>query len=145
MIKKIALAILVLAGIAQLIQPDRTVEAAPAEQDFLVMTNAPEDLAGMIRMACYDCHSNETVYPWYANISPVSWWLQNHIVEGREEMNFSVWGSYSAKRKDHKLEECSEALREGWMPLESYTFIHRSADLSSEDRERLALWIDAQR
>ena len=145
MIKKIGIALLAILVIAQFIQPDRSVETAPAEQDFLAMTNAPQEIASKLRMACYDCHSNETIYPWYSKISPVSWWLQNHINEGREELNFSIWGTYSAKKKNHKLEEGAEALVDGWIPLDSYTWIHRNADLSPEDRDRLALWLNGLR
>jgi len=143
--KKILIAVLAIVLIAQFIQPGKEVPELTPEQDFLTMTNAPEEFATLIRTACYDCHSYETKYPWYSKISPVSWWLWDHIQEGREELNFSIWGSYSQKRKNHKLEECAEALVDGWMPLSSYTFIHRNADLTPEQRDRLALWMNGQR
>ena len=92
----------------------------------------------LLKNACYDCHSNESKYPWYSNVAPVSFVLENHIVEGREELNFSEYQSYTAKRKDHKLEEVIEALNDGWMPLDEYVWLHGEADLTKEQRTMLA-------
>lgn len=107
------------------------------EEDFIVITNPDDEIEGMLRKACYDCHSNETEYPWYANVAPVSWWLAHHIEEGREELNFSKWGTYNEKRSDHKLEECVELIEEGEMPLNSYTWTHGDAELSDKQKESL--------
>lgn len=145
MIKKIGLGLLIVLVIGQFFQPGRDVPETDPGQDFLTMTQAPAPFAEQIRTACYDCHSNDSQYPWYASISPVSWWLNQHIVEAREELNFSIWGSYPQKKKDHKLEECGEALVEGWMPLNSYTWMHGDADLPQEDRQRLAAWFNSLR
>ncbi len=92
----------------------------------------------LLKNACYDCHSNESKYQWYSNVAPVSFVLENHIVEGREELNFSEYQSYTDKKKDHKLEEVIEALNDGWMPLNEYVWLHSEADLTTEQRTMLA-------
>ncbi|MEP4535105.1 MAG: heme-binding domain-containing protein [Cyclobacteriaceae bacterium] len=93
-----------------------------------------------LRNACYDCHSNETVYPWYANIAPISWLVIHDIEEGREELNFSEWIPYSLKRKNHKLEEIAEEVEEGEMPMKIYTFTHAEGRLSADEKEALINW-----
>lgn len=99
----------------------------------------------MLNNACYDCHSNTTVYPWYSQIAPVSWWLKRHIDEVRAELNFSEWGDYSAKKADHKLEECGEKVEKGAMPLNSYTWTHRDAKLSADQRKVLTEFFEKLR
>jgi len=111
---------------------------------FSTESFSPEGMA-LVKNACYDCHSNESKYPWYSNFAPVSFLLADHIKEGREELNFSEYQSYSDKKKNHKLEEISEALREGWMPIDNYVWMHSEAKLSAEQRESLAKEFDAIR
>jgi hypothetical protein len=111
---------------------------------FSTESFSPEGME-LVQNACYDCHSNESKYPWYSNIAPVSFVLAGHIKEGREELNFSEYQSYGAKKKDHKLEEISEALREGWMPIDNYVWMHSEAKLTAEQRENLAKEFDAVR
>jgi hypothetical protein len=111
---------------------------------FSTESFSPEGMA-LVKNACYDCHSNESKYPWYSNVAPVSFLLADHIKEGREELNFSEYQSYSDKKKNHKLEEISEALREGWMPIDNYVWMHSEAKLSAEQRESLAKEFDAIR
>ena len=113
-------------------------------KDFIALTKPPADIEKMIRSACYDCHSHETNYPWYANIAPVSWILGNHIEEGREHLNFSLWANYSEDKANHKLHECEEEIEEGKMPISSYTWTLGDADLSSEQKEKLAEWFEDQ-
>ena len=138
MVKKIGIGLLLVLIVAQFFQPTRTVEPTKAEFDFLTRHKPPVATANLIKLACYDCHSNETRYPWYANISPVSWWLNNHIVEGRKELNFSLWATYSTDKANHKLKECEEKIREKSMPLQSYTWTHSEARLSEDQRRELA-------
>lgn len=104
---------------------------------------SPEQSVGelaLLRAACYDCHSNETDYPWYAYIQPVAWWIDGHVDHGREELNFSVWHTYTMKRQVHKLEECVELLENGEMPLKSFTYLHPEARLSDDERSKLIGW-----
>ena len=91
----------------------------------------------MIKSACYDCHSNETVYPWYAKVQPFGWFLKDHIDEGRRELNFSTFASYEPRRQAKKLDEAAEQIENGGMPLESYTLIHKEAKLTAEQKKLL--------
>lgn len=102
--------------------------------------SVPSDVQMTLARSCNDCHSNKTVHPWYAQIAPVSWWLADHISEGRRELNFSEWGTYSAKKKAHKLEEIGKMLESGEMPLASYLWIHRDAVLDQEQVRMLSAW-----
>lgn len=121
----------------QFIQPERNNPVTPAEQDFAVVHNLSEADAQLIKAACYDCHSNEVVFPWYANVAPVSYFVAEHVEDGRKHLNFSIWSTYSEGKADHKLEECSEELEKGAMPLDSYVWLHKEADLSEEQRSGL--------
>jgi len=112
---------------------------------FIAETKPSEEAQAILMSSCYDCHSNQTDYPWYSKIAPVNFWLADHIKDGKRHLNFSDWSNYNDKRKDHKLEEAIEAFEEGWMPLESYTFIHKDADLTEEQREFMATWAKAAR
>ena len=103
-------------------------------------TQPSDEVKMLLKSSCYDCHSNDTEYPWYSNIAPVSYWLAEHIEHGKEELNFSDWENYSAKKKDHKLEELVEEVEEGEMPLNSYTWAHKEAQLTPEQREALIAW-----
>lgn len=138
MIKKILLGVLVILFIMQFFQIDKTNAEVNQEQDFLNVHNVQAEMALMIKDACYDCHSDETKYPWYTSISPLSYWIKGHINNGREELNFSKWTTYSDNRKDHKLEECSEMILDKRMPLKSYTWLHGGARLTDEQKQRLA-------
>lgn len=135
--KKISLFLLFVFILIQFIRIDKTNAAVNPQDDFLTISSANSEVSKVIKSSCYDCHSNESTYPWYTNIAPVSWWVKNHINEGRDELNFSIWASYSEKRKNHKLEECIEMIEEGEMPMSSYTIMHGEAKLT--DAQKLEL------
>lgn len=135
--KKILLVLLAAFIVMQFFRIDTTNPTFEAKNDFIAMTNPPEEVTQILRAACYDCHSHETKYPWYSQVAPISWWVKHHIDEGKEHLNFSEWGTYSEKKADHKLEECAEEVEEGEMPLESYTWVHGEAKLSSDQKETL--------
>lgn len=120
---------------------DRSVPEYDESGDFLSVHEPPSEIETIFRSACYDCHSYSTVYPWYTNIQPVGWWLQNHIDEGREEMNLSLWSDYPESDADHLLEEMIELVDEEEMPLPSYTWAHAGARLTDEQRQELIIWI----
>ncbi len=143
--KKIGLAILFLFLAIQLFRIDKQNPPVSADKDFLVLNTASPEVQSIIQASCYDCHSNTSVYPWYTNVAPVSWWIKHHINEGREHLNFSDWGNYSAKKADHKLEECVEMIQEGEMPMNSYTLIHRETKLSDEQKLMLVNWFSSLR
>ena len=135
--KKILLAIVALLVLIQFIRIDKTNPEVVLKNDFITVTNPPENIATILKTSCYDCHSNESKYPWYTNISPIAWWVKHHINEGREELNFSEWATFTDKRKKHKLEECFEMVEEAEMPLESYLITHGEAKLSATQKEEL--------
>lgn len=145
MLKKIFLALLVLFTAAQVIRPARDVaSAATSRDDFLARHSPPATVAQTLRAACYDCHSNETRYPWYAQVQPFGWMLDKHVREGRRALNFSEFGRLPAKRARKKLEACIDAVSDGQMPLRSYTWIHRDAKLSEREADALVAWMETE-
>lgn len=145
MIKKISIGLIALLVIIQFFRIDKTNPAIIQENDFITITNPPENVAAILKTSCYDCHSNETKYPWYTNFAPLSWWIKHHINEGREELNFSEWGTFKEKRKNHKLEECIELIDEDEMPLSSYLITHSDAKLTADDKGFLLEWFKEQK
>ncbi|MEM7106327.1 MAG: heme-binding domain-containing protein [Bacteroidota bacterium] len=136
--KKILLGLLALLVFAQFFRVDQTNPTFDASNDFLDMEHAPEDMAVLIKAACYDCHSYETKYPWYFNVSPISLWLKGHVDFGRENLNFSDWGNYTPEKKAHKMEESIEEVERKEMPMTSYTLTHADARLTDEQRIAMA-------
>ncbi len=135
--KKVLLAIVVVLVVIQFFQIDKTNPTFDENQDFLKIYNPPAEVASILKASCYDCHSNQTVYPWYSYVQPAGWFLKDHIDEGREELNFSTFGSYEAKKQAHKLEESYELVEKGAMPLESYLIIHKDASLTDSQKTTL--------
>ena len=127
----------------QSIRIDKTTEPVNPETDFIALTSANAEVANTLKIACYDCHSNQPTYPWYTNIAPVSWWIKHHINEGSHHLNFSIWGTYKDKRKHHKLEECIELVEEGEMPMSSYTLMHGDAKLTDAQKLQLVEFFKA--
>ncbi|MDH3651878.1 MAG: heme-binding domain-containing protein [Saprospiraceae bacterium] len=143
-IKRVLIFLLVILVGIQFIRIDKTNPPSDPTLDFIAMENPPEDLVQIFKVACYDCHSHHTVYPWYTNIAPISFWIKGHINHARSHLDFSEWASYDRDRKHHKLEECYEEVEEGHMPLPSYLWIHRDATLSSGQRQDLVSWFKGQ-
>lgn len=141
---KIALILVLIFAVLQLFTPEKIEEEVNPNIDFLQNTKISDGLAIQIKNTCYDCHSNKPAYPWYSRIAPVSFWIHDHIEEGREHLNFSEWGNYSADKKAHKLEECYEEIEEDEMPLYSYTIMHGDAQFSDEEKEELIAFFKAQ-
>ena len=104
---------------------------------------APAEVMEILRTSCYDCHSNESVWPWYSEIAPVSWLVIDDVNEGREHMNFSEWQSYSAEDKADHIEEIWEEIEEGEMPLWFYLPLHPDARLSDAQKEIIRKWSEA--
>tara|TARA_R110002012_G_scaffold109650_4_gene253729 strand:- start:305 stop:781 length:477 start_codon:yes stop_codon:yes gene_type:complete len=139
-VKKILIALLVILVIMQFFGPDKNESDLEDIKPFLTETNPPKEVLAILENTCYDCHSSNTTYPWYNKITPVNYWLDGHIEEGKEHFNMSAWNSYSLKKKDHKLDELIEEVEEGEMPLESYTYTHGDADLTETQREQVIEW-----
>ena len=136
--KKIIAILFVIFILLQFFQIEKTNPPINKGMDFLTIKNTPENIAKQIRASCYDCHSNETVYPWYTYIQPIGWFMEDHIKEGRRKLNFSTFATYEPKRQAHKLYESWEMVHEGKMPLESYLLIHSEAKLSPEQRKEMS-------
>jgi cbb3-type cytochrome oxidase cytochrome c subunit len=143
-LKKISLVIVALLFIIQLFRIDKSVQPVEESKDFITSASVNTEIANTLKTSCYDCHSNQPIYPWYTNIAPVSWWIKHHINEGSHHLNFSIWGEYSDKRKHHKLEECIEMIEEGEMPMYSYTLMHKEAKLTDEQKMQLVSFFKAQ-
>lgn len=137
MLKKISLILLVILIAIQFIPVDFTNPPVEEGKDFFALNEASPEVKSLIKATCYDCHSNETVYPDYSKIAPVNFWMKHHIEEGREHLNFSEWGNYAQKKREHKLQECYEEIEEDKMPLDSYTWTHESARLSDAQKQLL--------
>lgn len=143
--KKILYGLLAVLVIMQFIRPERNVSEIPSANDIRVQYPMPANVESILKRACYDCHSNNTNYPWYTNIQPIGWWMQHHVDEGKAELDFSEFATYSPKKADHKLEEVVEMVEEKEMPLESYTWIHKDAVLSAEEIEIVTQWANELR
>mgnify|MGYP002634765869 CR=1 FL=1 len=129
--------------VIQFIRPEKNNEGYETVQVFENETKPTEEVAGILKNNCYDCHSNQTQYPWYAEVAPASYWLASHIKEAKSHFNVSAWDTYSVKQKDHKLEEFIEEVEGGEMPLDSYTWIH--GGLSENDSQLLIQWATINR
>ncbi len=131
--------------IIQFIRPTPNNSVGPYQDDISLKYPMNAEVKTTLQKACYDCHSNQTTYPWYSMIQPVGWWLQHHVDEGKEHLNFHTFLSYSAKKQDHKLEEIEEAVTDGWMPLDSYTWLHKNAVLQEQEKAAIIAWVKESR
>ena len=134
------LVVLVVLLVAAQLVPYGSAENPPVETDIA----APEDVRQVLRRACYDCHSNETVWPWYSHVAPAKWLVRHDVEEGREHLNFSTWNRYDAEERDEAFEEVVEVMDEGEMPPAVYTPLHADARLTDADRALIRDWAMAQ-
>lgn len=145
MIKKILIFLLIAFVIIQFIKPEKN---ESNDNTFAVETKyeVPKDVQQILKVACNDCHTNKTEYPWYSNIQPVAWWLDEHVVDGKRHLNLSDFTRRPLAVQNHKFEEIIEVIDENEMPLESYTNfgLHAEANLSPEQKETLKNWAKNQ-
>ena len=132
------------AGI-QLIHPARNVSLQSSGKEISAGFPVPANTQQVIQQACYDCHSNNTRYPWYAHVQPVGWWLNHHIIRGKHELNFDEFASYSPRKQFRKFKAIENEIQKGDMPLLSYRLIHRDAKLSEDQKSILLAWCEAMR
>ena len=145
MVKKIILVLFIALLIIQFIHPKKN-QAEGAQANFIGRVfPVPEKVKVILAKACNDCHTNNTNYPWYSNLQPVHWWMSNHILEGKKELNFDDYTNRSLRFQYHKMEEIAEQVKEGEMPLESYTWLHKNAKLSDVEKNELIDWADGIR
>lgn len=142
MVKKILIGLLVLVIVIQFFPAEKNIsDALVTENDISNTVAISQQVHDILRSKCYDCHSNNTIYPWYSNFQPVGWWMADHIKDAKGELNFSEFKTYTEKKANHKLEEIYEEVSEGNMPLSSYTLIHRSAVVTSEELILIGSWL----
>ncbi len=145
MIKKIFLFLLLALIVIQFIHPPKN-QAAGAQPNYIGSRHiVPENVRTILEKACLDCHSNNTRYPWYSRLQPVDWWMDDHIRDGKKELNLDEFTHKSLRYQYHKLEEIAEQVQENKMPLQSYTWMHKDAILSTEEKAGLVKWADALR
>ncbi|HLX91777.1 MAG TPA: heme-binding domain-containing protein [Puia sp.] len=143
MVKKILLGLLAIFVIIQFFRPQKNQSTDLSANDITRHTTVPDSVLAILKKSCYDCHSNNTVYPWYNNIQPVAWWLANHVNEGRRHLNYSEFASYAPTKQYKKMLETVKQLKEDEMPLNSYLWIHRYAILDSGQKTLLISWADS--
>jgi Haem-binding domain len=138
-LKLAAVAVGVFLVVAQAFRIDKSNPPVQSE------VSAPQQVKNVMRRSCYGCHSNEVVWPWYAEVAPASWLVAYDVHEGRAELNFSVWGNYSPAKRRKKLEETARTIDEGEMPPWYYVYpAHMDARLSAADRDAFMGWISSE-
>lgn len=142
MFKKILWVLVVILVIIQFIHPAKNISNAEQRTNIATTYDVPPDVKTIFDKACMDCHSNNTRYLWYFKIQPVDWWLTYHITEGKRALNFDEYTNRSLRYQFHKLEEIAEQVKEGEMPLDSYTWIHKDAILADQERATIVNWTE---
>ncbi len=138
--RKVIISAAVLAALFLFLQLIPVEQANPPVEADLV---APAQVTDILRRACYDCHSHETSWPWYSRVAPFSWWLAEHVRDGRADLNFSRWPLFDFEARELMLRDIEKQIVDGTMPLRSYVLGHREARLSDRDREILLEWARA--
>jgi hypothetical protein len=139
-LKRLALGLLVLAAAVQFYRPARTNPPVDPGRTVVAATALPAEVAAILRRSCFDCHSNETRWPWYSAVVPMAWGVANHVAEGRATMNFSEWGAYAPRKRVAMLEKMCDEVREEKMPLPSYLLLHPGARLAEADWQAICDW-----
>ncbi|HEY9221166.1 MAG TPA: heme-binding domain-containing protein [Lutibacter sp.] len=140
--KKVLLGFLVVLILIQFIRPEKN-ESKNEMNAMSTVMEIPVEVTKIIQTSCADCHSNSTNYPWYSEIAPVSWYLAQHVKEGKENLNFSGWTAYNKDQQEHILKDIKEVLNEREMPLKSYLLIHKDAKLTENQYQILYDWVNS--
>ncbi len=140
--KKALLTLLIVFIAIQFIQPAHNKNGQVLPTDIVKLYNVPLNVQSVVKTSCYDCHSNNTRYPWYFNIQPLGWMLNSHVTNGKENLNFSDLGSYSERKQKNKFRAIAKSIDEGSMPLWQYTIIHKDARLTTETKALITNWIE---
>ena len=145
LLKKIGLFLLLVFIVAQFFSPEKNQGNTEDLTAFLNETKPSPEVKTILETTCFDCHSSNTKYPWYDKITPINFWLNEHVEDGKKHLDFSKWSDYSIKRKDHKFEELAEEVEEKKMPLPSYTWTHGDAKLSDSQIKAVVDWVNQVR
>ena len=141
LLKKILLVILITLIAIQFIQPAHNTSGQVLPTDITKTVNLPDKVLDIFKNSCYDCHSNNTRYPWYVKIQPMGWMMARHIKNGKENLNFSEFGTYSKRKQANKLRAIETSIKDSSMPLSSYTIMHTDAKLTSNDIAIINNWV----
>lgn len=144
-VKRALVALAILFVVAQVIRPSMTNPPVDESRTLQAKAQISPEVYSILERSCKDCHSNKTEWPWYSQVAPVSWYLSNHVKDGRRQLNISDWASYDTRRARSKLDEICEQVKEGEMPLKSYLLIHLRAKLSDADRAAICNWTAQER
>ena len=142
-IKNTFIGLIAIAVIIQFFHPARNISTVASPQDIAALYPVPDSVNQVLQKACMDCHSDNTRYPWYNNIQPVAWWLNDHIKDGKRELNFSEFGARTPDKQARKLKKLAKEVQEGGMPLASYTWIHKDAILTEQEKNLLITWANS--
>lgn len=138
--KTILIVLLITLVLIQFFRPAKNKSESKSANDITAMYPVPDSIQSILKVACNDCHTNNTRYPWYAEIQPVAWWLDNHIKDGKRGLNFSEFGSYRIKKQYRRMDDVYDLVKKKEMPIASYTWIHKDARLTDMERNALELW-----
>lgn len=142
-IAKIIAVVLLVAFVGiQFVPTERNQSNVVPKTDFMLVNSVPDHIKSKLQTSCYDCHSNNTQYPWYNKVQPIAWFLEDHIKKGKAELNFNEWDSLSNRRKKSKLRSIIKQIENDEMPLDSYTLIHREASFSEAEKQELIQWVE---
>lgn len=145
MLKKILLLLVIALVVIQFFHPAKNKAEGEQPNNISKITAVPDNVKKILDKACMDCHSNNTRYPWYNNVQPVAWWMNNHVMEGKHDINFDEFASYDPRRQYKKLKSVIKEVKEGDMPISSYTWIHKDARLTDEEKTSLIQWAEGIR
>lgn len=142
-LKRIFQVLLLAFIVIQFIRPEKNKAEGIGKNDISTLYPVPANVQAVLKTSCYDCHSNNTYYPWYAKIQPVAWWMDDHVIEGKKHLNFSEFATYSLRKQYHKLEETDEMVRKGEMPHDKYLWMHKNAKLNEDQKATIYTWVNA--
>jgi len=141
--KKLLLLLLIVLVVIQFIRPAENHSGKLSKNDITLHYTVPDTVLAILKTSCYDCHSNNTRYPWYNRVQPVAWWLSSHVKDGKRELNFSEFASYPLAKQAKKLKNTVKQIKGGGMPLNSYLWIHKDAKLEEGQKDTLIQWANS--
>ena len=131
--------------VIQFFRPDKNKSEGIGANDITRKYTIPQDVLNILQSSCYDCHSNNTIYPWYAKVQPVAWWLNGHIKDGKRSLNFSEYASYRIGKQYKRLDDIRNEIKDDGMPLPAYLWIHKYATLNDQQKQTITNWTNALR
>ena len=142
-LKLIFMVLLVVVLLMQLARPQKNTAAVPAGKAFIDTFKVNEQVNAILAVSCYDCHSNNTNYPWYSEIQPMAWLMEKHIIDGKEKLNFDDLPPYGSRKFNSKVSQITKQIEQGKMPLDSYLWMHKGARLNTEDKKLLIYYFNS--